>query len=463
MKTKLIQLEFNELCPTLVDRFCAQGKLPNFQKLRSASAVYVTDAGEDPPNLEPWIQWVTVHTGLPYSEHKVFDLGDGHKLNVPRVWDIVGETGDNVWICGSMNASFRKPIQGYILPDPWSTGIHPYPEGEFESFFHFIRTSVQEHTRAESPLSKADQLKFLTFMLRRGMSTETATTIVRQLMSERSGANRWKRAAILDRLLWDVFTWYWVRHKPAFSTFFLNSTAHFQHMYWRNMDPEKFAVKPTPGEQDEYGDAVLFGYQQMDHLIGRCLELAGNDTAVVLATALSQQPCVKYEDTGGKVFYRPNDPEKLLEFVGVAAKAEFAPVMSEQFRYYFSTETAAADAGLKLGGLKMNGKSIMLARVSGNEVFSGCSVFETVQPSQLITNIAGESKKFAELFYNCNLVKSGMHHRDGIFWIKGPAVPAAVHPGRLELTRVAPTLLSIMGYTPPKTMEQPVHLELAHA
>lgn len=452
MKTKVIQLEFNELCPVLMEQFIAGGHLPNFQRLRDSSQAYITDAGVDAPYLEPWIQWVTAHTGLSFAEHKVFDLGDGHKLNTPRVWDVAGETGDKVWICGSMNASFRKPIHGYILPDPWTTCTEPYPTGEFEPFFHFVRTNVQEHTRAKSPSSKADQLRFIGFMLRRGMSAKTVARIVKQLIGERSGAGRWKRAAVLDRLLWDVFAWYWKQYRPTFSTFFLNSTAHFQHMYWRNMDPTPFAVKPTGKEQLEYSSAVLFGYQQMDAIVGECLDLAGSDTAVTLATALSQQPCLKYEDTGGKTFYRPVDPAQLLEFAGVKSGAEYAPVMSEQFHLYCQTTADAEQATAKLLALTMDGKRVMSARFNGKEVFAGCSIFTVKDAGETVTNDAGQTLRFGELFYNSNLVKSGMHHRDGIFWLMLPGVAPKVHKERVDLTRLAPTLLDVLGYARPDCM-----------
>ncbi len=79
----VLLLEFNELSPTLMDRFIGEGKLPNFERLRAESHVLVSDAEEEPPRLEPWIQWVTVHTGLSYAEHGVFRLGDPHKVKVP--------------------------------------------------------------------------------------------------------------------------------------------------------------------------------------------------------------------------------------------------------------------------------------------------------------------------------------------------------------------------------------------
>jgi hypothetical protein len=455
MQKKIIQLEFNELCPALVDRFIAEGHLPNFVRLKNESYVFTTDAEEKAPNLEPWIQWVTVHTGLGFANHGVFDLGDGHKLKAPRIWDIVGQHGKKVWICGSMNASFQKPIQGFILPDPWSTGVHPYPDGFFDSFFNFIRANVQEHTRANVPVSKSDQLRFLTFMTTHGMKPETVSSIIKQLLGERGGSNRWKRAVILDQLQWDVFSWFWQREEPTFATFFLNSTAHFQHIYWRNMDPSVFSVKPSQTEQQEFSNAVLFGYQKMDAIVGKCLKLMDSNTIVVLATALSQQPCLKYENSGGKEIYRPENPAELFEFAGFAGNPEFAPVMSEQFRLVFDSEAEASDAAKALLGLRMGNRQVMLGRPDGNEVLAGCTIFERLPSDSMVVNTKGVARRFYELFYNCNLVKSGMHHPDGIFWISTTERASHIQKERIPLRSVAPTLLSLLGYSVPAFMELP--------
>ena len=53
MAENLVLLEFNELCPTLLDRWIEQGELPNFKKFRDSSESYVTLADAEPPALEP--------------------------------------------------------------------------------------------------------------------------------------------------------------------------------------------------------------------------------------------------------------------------------------------------------------------------------------------------------------------------------------------------------------------------
>ena len=90
-ESRVILLEFNELCPDLLGDFMGRGLLPNFRRLYESSAVFTTDAGEDAPNLEPWIQWPTVHSGLPFADHGVFHLGDGKKLACKCIAEVLSE------------------------------------------------------------------------------------------------------------------------------------------------------------------------------------------------------------------------------------------------------------------------------------------------------------------------------------------------------------------------------------
>jgi len=343
MQPSVILLEFNELCPPLMSRFMSEGKLPNFQKLYGEAQVYVTEAEEKAPFLEPWIQWVTVHSGLSYREHRIFHLADGHTLNQKCLWDVLSEHGQRVWVCGSMNVRYDQPINGLVLPDPWSTEVAP-SDPRLTPYFKFVQRNVLEYTNESVPLSAADYARFVTFMATHGLSFGTVRDIAEQLLAERRGHDRWKRAALLDKLQFDVFAHFYRKLRPNFSSFFLNSTAHFQHLYWRNMEPDLFLVKPTVAEQAEYAPAILFGYEKMDLLLARFNQLADDNTALIFCTALSQQPCLNYEADGGKSFYRPKDFGRFVGFAGVGEFTEIVPVMSEGFNIRFGSEGAAAAA-----------------------------------------------------------------------------------------------------------------------
>jgi hypothetical protein len=457
MDKSLIVLEFNELSPALMDRFIEQGKLPNFARLRNESRVFVTDAEESAPNLEPWIQWVTIHTGLGFEEHGVFDLDDGAKLDVPRLWDLVSEAGGKAFVCGSMNPGYRPGLRGAVVPDPWSTRVAPYPGGEFDTYCTYIQKQVQEHTRQKSPVTLREHAGFLAFMARHGLSWRTIRRTVGQLLSERGGKFRWKRAAIMDRMQWDLFRHHWRRERPHLSTFFLNSTAHYQHCYWRNMDPDAFAVKPTAEEQDVYAGAIEFGYRHMDELVGECLQMAGDQATVVLCTALSQQPCLVWEDSGGKTIYRPEDPDRLLRWAGVEGAWRHAPVMAEQLHLFFATEETARQAERNLESIRMNGARVVLARRDGREIFAGCQIFTKAgEGDRMVCEANGSEARFLDLFYPIAGIKSGMHHPDGLFWVRQPGQRPTRIQEKLPLRQVAPTLLGLLGLPVPQHWRTPV-------
>jgi hypothetical protein len=448
-KRAVIVLEFNELSPILMRRFIDAGRLPSFRRLHDEAGVWITDAGERPPFLEPWIQWITVHSGQRYAEHGVFNLDEGHRVEAPRIWDVLSAAGLESWICGSMNVTAAPGFRGWMLPDPWTTHVPPRPD-ELLPYFDFVRRHVLEYTNEQVPVTVADRMRFVAFMARHGLSVPTAWAIVRQLATERvDRRTRWRRAVLLDRLQFDLFRWHWRRARPAFSTFFLNSTAHFQHFYWRNLEPELFAVRPAEDEQRALADAVPFGYRQMDRLVEETLAMADRDTTVVLCTGLSQQPCLGYEESGGKVIYRPRDFERLLAFAGVTARSRVAPVMAEEFHVYLDSEAAAEDAERRLAAMRVGERPALAVRRDGAGLFCGCKIHAAVPASAQVA-ASGGSAPFFSLFYQVEGVKSGMHHPEGLLWIRTPEGRHAVHRQRLPLTEVYPMLLELLGVPAPR-------------
>jgi hypothetical protein len=439
-------LEFNELTPRLMDQFIVRGLLPNFRRFREQSHVFITDAGETQEHLEPWIQWVTVHCGLPYAEHGVFHLDEGQKLSKPCIWDLASDNGGRVWICGSMNVRFARETRGRFLPDPWSSAdAHP---AELNAFFHFVRRQVQEYSNERAPLSAGEAFRFLTFLVTHGLSVSTTSAVVHQILGERKTDSRWKRATLLDRMQWDLFKYYFRKDRPVLSTFFVNSTAHFQHCYWRNFEPEHFSIQPLESEQRVLQDAIAFGYQQMDSIVGEALDLCGDDTVLMMATGLSQQPYLKMEGKGGKLLFRPHDLHALAPAFGLTGVTQAMPVMAEQFYLFHDSEADAERTQKILGGVRVSGEPVFAEVLrEGGRCFLGCSIFHEV-PSDAAIEVDGRRIPFFDVFYLIkDSLKSGMHHPDGMWWMR---LRDRKHSeaGRVPLTAVAPTILDLVGVEP---------------
>ena len=450
----VILLEFNELCPSLMAQFIEEGHLPNFKKLRDSSAVFTTEAKESQAYLEPWIQWINVHVGVPFSEHGVELLGDGVKVKQPAVWDLLSDAGMNVWVCGSMNVHATTEVKGSMLPDPWTDESFTRP-AELLTYTHFVRKQVQEHSNASAHFAKSDYLRFVKFMLTHGLSAHTTKSAVRQISKERSEGKRWRRAFILDLLQYDVFSHQYRREKPYFSTFFLNSTAHMQHYYWRNMEPEAFKIQPTEKEQKEYSSAILEGYVHMDQLIARIMKLAGDKATILFATAISQQPYLKFEEQGGKHMYRPSDIPAFVRWAGIQNLKECNPVMSEQFWLEFETHEQAVDAGRILEGITVDGEKAFPADVQDAAVFTGFTIRRKIAQDAVMVNAAnGASIPFFDLLYTIEGMKSGMHHRDGLLWIRDARIPKSSNP-RVALESITPTILEMLDVPIPSHLKEP--------
>lgn len=453
-KQSVVLLEFNELAPELMTQFINAGHLPNFKALFEQSQTFITDAEEDAPYLEPWIQWVTVHTGLPYHEHKVFHLDEAHTLQEKWVWDLISDAGSSVFVCGSMNIGYKNNPKGMVIPDPWSTKALPYPEKPLNDYLNFIQKNVQEYTNERMKNTIPDVLKFIKFMMLNGLSMKTMVSTVKQLISEKTNKNvSWRRAFLLDSFQLDVFKYMYKKQNPQFATFFSNSTAHMQHLYWRYMEPDKFKKVDVNSDKNNLKDAILHGYQANDAMVGEVLKFVDKDAIIIFCTALSQKPCLIYEEISGKQGYRPYSIETVLQFAGINYFKSFSPVMSEQFRVVFNSEQEARDAQLILESLQLNNTPCMSMKNSGLELVGGCSYFAKVDKEAVITNAHQKSMPFYQLFYPLSDVKSGMHQRDGMLWIRTLNKKHHVHSEKVAISRITPTILEFFNIPKPENIK----------
>ncbi len=433
---RVIVLEFNELCPDLMRTFISQGLLPHFKELHDSSVVMTTDANELPPQLEPWVQWVTVHSGLSALEHNIFNLGEGYKLQEKEVAKVLSDHGRRVGVFGSMNTNYRN-LNGFFIPDPWD--INGVAEPQSLQPFHTIVSKQVQDSSTSNGISMRDLVAFGFFMSRRGVRVRTIASGVKQLFQERVDSGvKWRRSMILEQLQCDLFRHLWFKYKPDFSTFFCNSTAHFQHYYWRNMEPDIFALPPESNDHPSLQSAIVEGYRAMDRLVGKFMS-EFPDTRIVLLTALSQQP---WRETT-KCTFRPREFDAFLRFVGVDPSAvKVKPVMAEEF-HVLCDPTRRDSLFQTILEATINGKPVMKARLEEEGVFCGCAVTDAVACEGSVVHPKGGSMPFTDMFHIVHSMRSGRHHPHGLFWVQSDR-PRVV-TDNVSLLDVAPTLLNLFG------------------
>jgi hypothetical protein len=448
---RTIQIEFNELSPALIDELINADELPNFRLLRDRSEVFVTDASNE-VSLEPWVQWPTLHTGIDDSEHGVRNLGEADRVKGRGVACELAAAGFRVGVFGSMNLGYG-PLDSFVVPDPWNGDTPPHP-AELRAFTDFVFSAVQENSADR--LDKRAAFPFFKYLATHGLTPATALAAARQLLGERRDDGlKWRRSLILDSLSYDVFRDLMRRYDPAYATFFSNSTAHFQHYFWRNFRPQIFSAPPPPEDHPSLSSAVLTGYRSYDRLLGRFVSDFPN-ARLVFATALSQAP---WDTT--KCTYRPRDFDRLLEALGVdPSRVAVEPVMAEEFVLSFPDEATADETMRRIKESRIGDEPLF--RSKQNEplrAWVGCAINDWHAAGQAVATFpGGRRERFDKLFYRIHSIRSGRHHPDGCFWVTS-AAPRRVDE-KLPLTSVAPTILRLFGVEAPSYMKEPA-VELA--
>ena len=117
---KIILLELNEINFDAVNFYIEKGEnLPGFETLVKRGIVN-TEAESEYENLEPWVQWPSVHTGKTFKEHNVFRLGDFVNSNSEQFFEKVEKAGFSVGAISPMNATNKLENPAYFIPDPWT-------------------------------------------------------------------------------------------------------------------------------------------------------------------------------------------------------------------------------------------------------------------------------------------------------------------------------------------------------
>ncbi|MCO6419542.1 hypothetical protein JYK14_25740 [Siccirubricoccus sp. KC 17139] len=303
---------------------------------------------------------------------------------------------------------------------------------------------MQENSNAAAGVGGAEYARFFSFLATHGLRGNTLMAIGRQLLEKLGNRQAgWKRAALLDKLQLDLFLRFWKRDRPDFASFFLNSTAHFRHVYFRLLEPTQFALPAEDFEDSEHRDAILYGDQQMDAVLADLMALERDGAMLVLSTALSQQP----NPGAGRRYYRPHDAKDLLARMGVQPTL-LLPVMAHRYSATFPDADATAAARAKLAAAHLEGRPLFtFDPAPENTLFFGCGIGVEL-PAEAQPSLARGSNAtlpFFEHFCRVPHIKAGMHHPDSVLWFKTGS--HAVHPGRCSILDIFPTLLDYYGVT----------------
>ena len=464
---KVLLLEINEITWDLINPLIAQGKLPNFQRLKTEGTWGTTISVDLPPQMDPWVTWTTIYTGQPQSEHNVFFLQQPpDTIHAKRIWQRCHEQGLKVGVYGSLCTWPPQPVKGFYVPDTFAPDPDTYP-AELRS----IQVMNLTYTRSVRLPADQDTLRFKARLardlVRLGLSPATMLRIAKQLAAERLDPSvRWRRVALQPYVNFTFFERLYHRHRPDFATFHTNHVAHYMHTYWKAMEPDKFKpLETSEQERDVYGGAIEYGYVTADELVGRALKLIDKDTVLVMASSMGQKP---FRSTleGGKAIAQWRSLNQLLDILNARGTARAVSTMSDEFVIY----AADAERDRILGILESS-----YIDVPERKTFF-CSVIEGAVRVNLLPHeirlIKPDSQvhfpqapgtpvfRHDEVIYSTGHLKSGCHDERGVLAFYGAGIAAGQQLGMYDTLSIAPTLMQVLGLPIPAEMRSAPIVEI---
>jgi hypothetical protein len=462
---KVLLLELNEITRTVIDPMLAAGKLPHFARLLREGASGAPMALERYPHLDPWVTWVTLHTGVERHVHGAAVLEQEQStIGAPCTWDHAVAAGKSVGVFGSIGSFPPRPVPGFMVPGPFAPSDQTFP-AYLSPIQALNRSHTRAHNKVEGESSLATIIKQGADLFRFGLRPQTCARIVRQLLSERLQPHlRWRRPSLQPLANYDFFAHLYRKFRPDYATWHTNHAAHYMHHYWRAHDDRGFLTPSTPDERKKFGTAVEHGYRLCDELIGRFLTLVGPDTVLVVASSMGQKPYVKQDFPEGRFIVRFRDIHRILEIVGARGVSEVVAVMAPQFRVTIRDQgerSRVADLCRRAvrRGPGTAGGAMSVIEVGDLLTITPTGLDADRDTAQLRCHFDGapdarsDGHAFEELFViDAPTPKQGMHDPRGLLILHGPGIRPGLELGDVTPLDIAPTILALLGVPQPSAM-----------
>lgn len=358
--------------------------------------------------LDPWVQWVGIHGGMPASSHGIRRLGVTRAQNWPQVWHVLAGAGLTWGAWGPMNAP-RGDATGcaFFMPDPWSFDETAHPP-EFDDALALPRYAARNYLDLDRQEVLAGGLRMLRFLARAenlGVSTRFAADLARGVAA--AGPSIHAFTTLLDLLSARLFVALRQRTRPDFSLIFLNHIAHLQHQFWERggrIHPE-----------------MELGLRVADRILDILWKARRPGEALLLLNGM-RQGNVAGE---GYVCYRQVNPQLLVRSLGVGA-ARVEQCMTSDGQLVLDDAAAADEAERILAGARLDdGRPLFFVeRLAPDRVFYQIEIDRPVAPGTSILSGATTLKFDEHVARVCD--RTGAHLQEGDLFADGVAVPPSL-------------------------------------
>lgn len=369
IKKDITIIELNEFSDELLQFAVETLDLPNLKSfLQAGRYKYQTGDMYDSGYLEPWVQWVSIHTGVPSHIHGVKHLGSIPALKHPQVWEILTEKGITSGVWGCMNADRRAAERNcFFMPDPWVYASEPYPAAlnDLAALPKYLAKNYQDFS-IFSILRGA--VKFIKGLIGIGMFLPFILEIASvSLIFLKYRLKHYVYICWYEGFSVRIFSALKKRYRPRVSFLFINLLAHLQHHYWL--------------EKKSISSEIHYGLKKIDNMIGSLLKEFPEDIFII-HSGLTQ---INTNHEVPWILYRQKNPEWFFSCFGIHY-SRVEQNMTHDGHMIFDKESNLNSAKKILEGMEIKNKKLFLIEMDKHDprvIFFRLDFTEPVSDDQL--------------------------------------------------------------------------------
>jgi len=273
MKKNLVIFEVNECDFSYFFYGAKKYNFPNIKKFflnKKKNFTYTRDKTEG-LNLDPWVQWVSVHTGFSSAKHKVFRIGQKLNKSINQFWDILIKKNITVSLWGLFNSNLRsKKNIDLFFPDPWSFSQEAYPR-EINSYLKLPRYYAKNYPN----VNKIKLIFFGIIFIKKIFFSNILFYLIRNFfilfyIFFKVGLKSYNLYFFLDLISLHIVKNRLKYKKSDTAIIALNCFAHYQHNFWDEKDSEFFyfwylneIIKQFQIIENKYNSSIIYnGFSQ---------------------------------------------------------------------------------------------------------------------------------------------------------------------------------------------------------
>lgn len=394
-KMKVV-LALNELNFNLVKLYTSKGFLPNFTNIIKKYDLVETVSEKKYHLLEPWIQWMTVYSGLDYEKHKIFRLGDIKNINFDLIFEKIDEKGLKQLLISPFNCpNTLKSSSSIFVTDPWTNAKSTANKRHLKLAKILIKAI--NNNAGGGRLSLYDKL-ILAYNILLDFKLSDYFFLIKIFKSKSF------KPALLDLIIYRIFTQNSKIKDIDFGWLFLNGAAHIQHHYYFNSSVVKSELENPQWYIKKNDDCILYIYQLYDKIIG---DILNNGYEFIIATGLSQK--LHKNQT---FYYRLSNHKSFLKELEIEFNTVH-PRMSRDFLIEFNSAKNCKSAEKKLNSILLNNKKLFKVDNRNDSLFVELIYDKEIK---IDSKISFDNRKFTIFNYvDFVAIKNGEHSTIGYY------------------------------------------------